>query len=165
MQFIKNNIIGLVALVVAILALLVYFTLPASDISKLGGLNGPTNYSTISAAGIQIGAGCDNEFGTCTGTKVSQLEKGTCALLGANTAQGATTTAPYDCAVAGVLPGDTIMAQAATTSANGWIIVGANASSTPGYITFDLFNGSGASRAPSAGGNQVGSSTQYLILR
>lgn len=164
MDFIKKNIIALVALVIAILGVYLILFAPAKG-TALGALGSPTNYSTISAAKMQIGTGCDNAFGTCQGTLVSQFQKGACTLLGANTAQGATTTAAYDCVVSNVLPGDTVMIQAATTSANGWLVVGANASSTAGFITLNLFNGSGTSRAPSAGGNQIGSSTQYLILR
>ena len=109
-----------------------------------------------------------------SGTTVSQIITGSCALTGMNVSQTATTTSPYDCAVTGVVAGDFVVAQLATTTAvanlthqaanAGWVVMGAEASSTNGYITVSIGNFTGTARAP-ASSPGLGSTTNYIIFR
>lgn len=108
----------------------------------------------LSAASIAVGSG----------TSVTKLLKGTCNLIGTPTIS-ATSTSAMDCAVSGVVAGDTVFMQTPTTTPatfEGWNILGANASSTSGYLTVILQNLTGANAVPPA---TVTGSLQYLILR
>ena len=98
------------------------------------------------------------------GTQLAQVLKGTCALRAPSFTVAASTTVAMDCAVTGVLSSDTVFAQFATSSVvgNGWLISGANASSTSGFITMRVENRVGASAVIPA---SVASTTKYLILR
>lgn len=125
---------------------------------------GPSNFDTLSGSALQVGLGCDSEFTTCTGTAVSQLLTGTGALIYSNSTVTASTTRFFDIAVTGVVAGDKVFVQTATTTANGagWLITEASASSTPGFITLGVVNNSGVT------GNiprNIASATPYLILR
>jgi hypothetical protein len=115
----------------------------------------------------QFGNGSQGGIIVGNGTQLLQVLKGTCNLVGADVSQAATTSAPYDCAVSGVQSGDLVIAQLGTTTQNAsslrWNIEAAVASSTSGYITLRLSNGTGASAKPSV--TSVGSSTQYVIIR
>ena len=98
------------------------------------------------------------------GTSLTYLKKGTCNLIGTPTIV-ATSTQAMDCSVSGVVVGDTVFVQLATTTPStfqGWRIMGANASSTSGYLTVKLSNQTGADAVPPI---TVTSSVQYLILR
>ncbi len=100
------------------------------------------------------------------GSALSLVKKGTCNFLGMDASQLASTSVAYDCAVSGVVAGDVVVLQSATTTPTtflGWNINGANASSTSGFITAYFTNQTGADKIPSTG--KVGSSTQYIILR
>ncbi len=132
-------------------------------------VTGVTTLVNASTTRVSIGS---------SGTTVSQLIKGNCTSFTANTlalgdgiAHAASTTKAYDCAVTGVVSGDTVFAQFATTTSQSagslftqavWSIVGAKASTTSGYITLLVWN-NGPSAVPSTLG--VGSSTNYLIIR
>ncbi len=107
--------------------------------------------------GITVGTG---------GTAMTRIYKGTCNLTGMDGTQSATTTKAYPCAVTGVVSTDTVFVTLATSTAqfaNGWILVGAKASTTAGNIDVVISNLTGTDRVPSVTG--VGSSTQYLIIR
>lgn len=106
------------------------------------------------------------------GSPLTAFLKGTCTLgtLGAasiDASHAASTTKSYDCPVTGARSGDTVIAQIATSSSNtltnGWVVVGARASSTNDYISVTISNLTGAAAVPSA--TRVGSSTSYIILR
>ncbi len=110
------------------------------------------------------------------GTSMNQVIHGSCTLIGGgasptppsgiDASQTASTTAPYDCAVTGVVSGDIVLAQFSTSTpmyVSGWVIEGAKASTTAGYITVLVANLTGIARVPSASG--VGSSTAYIIIR
>jgi hypothetical protein len=101
---------------------------------------------------------------------ITQLIAGSCNLISADSAQLATTTASYDCAVTGVRSGDKVIASMSTStnaSANfltsGWAIRSAHASTTNGYITIDVMNLTGKSTILSS--TAVGSSTNYIIFK
>lgn len=67
MNFIKNNIVGLVALVIAIIAC---FT-PAGQSaiqSTTNALGGVTNYDIVGAVSTLLGPGCNNGLPACSGT-------------------------------------------------------------------------------------------------
>ncbi|MEK7596494.1 MAG: hypothetical protein AAB450_00015, partial [Patescibacteria group bacterium] len=107
--------------------------------------------------GITVGTG---------GTAITRIYKGTCNLTGMNISQAATTTQVYFCAVTGVVSTDTVFVTLATSTpqfTNGWVLAGAKASTTAGYVDVLISNLTGTDRIPSVTG--VGSSTQYLIIR
>lgn len=149
------------------------------------GVSAATTISTnINTAGTLTVSGASSlaavtTSGTLTvgssGTALTQIIKGSCSSwngTGLNSMDGsqtASTTEAYDCAVTGVVSGDVVIAQLAsstpiTTTAGSayWSIVGAQASTTSGYITILLYN-NGPTAVPSALG--VGSSTSYIIIR
>lgn len=95
---------------------------------------------------------------TTSATAFTFIKKGTCNLVGGTIA--ATSTGFAACAVTGALAGDLVFATFATSSP-GAAIVGAQASSTAGYITLKILNLSGASRDTTA----FGTGTAYLIVR
>lgn len=137
---------------VAIIALAGWFYPTA----KQAVLSGVTNYDEVDATAIKIG-------GT-NGSRVGPIIIGTCALLPANYSFAATTSVSVDCAVTGVVTGDVVFAQfATTTSANGsagWNIVGASASTTSGFITLNVTNNTGTTAfIPGS----VGSTTKYQV--
>lgn len=150
--------------VVTVIAVLGVFTPVGKEVvSKVEKLGGVTNYDEVDATAIKIG-------GT-NGSRVGPVIAGTCTLLGANLPVSASSTAPFDCAVTGVVAGDQVFVSLATTSktTNGeWIAASSNASSTSGFITINLTNYTSAAASPAssgnAGGNSFGSTTQYLIL-
>lgn len=133
----------------------VFNGLKDTKMMSAGVLVGPVN---TGANTLQIGT---------NGTSLSQLLKGNCALIGMDASQAATTTEPYDCAVANVKSGDVVLAQlelsASLGTQPGWVITGAKASTTPGYITVLVENITGAAAVPSVTG--VGSSTAFVALR
>ena len=101
------------------------------------------------------------------GSTLNKISKGTCFLI-ANTVIAASSTGFEDCAATGAAAGDVVFVNFATTSpampAYGIRLLGANASSTtPGYITFELLNLTGAAIVPAATSN-FGSSTQYMDI-
>jgi len=128
-------------------------------------LDGLTITPVDSGDGLTVGS---------SGTNVSFIASGTCTLVtgagGTDESHTASTTEPYDCAVTGAVSGDDVLMQFATstettsTVSSGWVIVGAKASTTSGYITANILNFSGGTRAISASG-QIASTTTYLILR
>lgn len=99
-----------------------------------------------------------------SGTKITQILKGTGALIGVGANLAATTSIAFDIAVTGVVKGDTVFAQFATSTGAvaGWLVTGASASTTSGYITVDVVNNTGTTAYPPA---SVASTTQYLIIR
>lgn len=101
------------------------------------------------------------------GTQHSVILSGTCNIL-ADSSITATTTGFADCAATGVVAADKVFFTLATTSPSGFIygfhVMGANASSTSGFITFSIKNNTGADRIPAATA-LFGSSTQYWVVR
>lgn len=97
-------------------------------------------------------------------TNLGKLLFGTCSLIAPSFTVAATSTMPMDCAITGVTPTDGAFAQFATSTATtygGWSVRGASASSTAGYITVSVVNGTGASAVIPA---SIASSTKYIIL-
>lgn len=105
------------------------------------------------------------------GTIVLQRLTGTCTLIGTSASQTASTTAPYDCAIPNVKSGDLITSalfgqatSLASGSNPGWIIIGAKASTTAGYVTFMVSNQNGTARSLVASSG-IASTTVYDISR
>lgn len=144
-----------------------------SQISKLErkvfATGGTTNYDNMAVRGLQVGT---TTFGTGNSneatTSISRLLMGMCELIGTNVTVTASTTAPFDCVAPGVITTDFILSGIATTTkfttanSNGFIIVGAAASTTNGFITFLVSNATGSGRNPSTSG--FGSSTIYMAF-
>lgn len=150
MTSLKNVWIAMI--VVAIIAVIGIF----SSLGKSATFGGVTNYDEVDATAIKIG-------GT-NGSRVGPIISTTCTLL-ANTSITASTTANVDCVVAGVNPGDIVTGnlQASTTNASNYDIRGISASSTAGFITFSLYNQTGANAVPAAT-NGFGSSTEVMVM-
>jgi hypothetical protein len=102
-----------------------------------------------------------------SGTAVSGVNWKSCPLIASSFTVAASTTVPMDCAVAGAVSTDFVMAQFGTTTVpaattGGWRIVGVSASSTSGYDTIQVRNDTGASAIIPA---QIASSTEVLNIR
>lgn len=163
----KVNIALVVSVVALVIAGLLYFggVKPSSMFGSVA-----CDQTTCLAGGLRVTTGALESDGTfqagASGSSITQLLKGNCALIGTDASQVGTSTAAYDCAVTGVVSGDTVIAQLATTTsfiaARNWAITGAKASTTAGYITVMLTN-LGQTSVPSVIG--VGSTTSYIVIR
>jgi hypothetical protein len=139
---------------------------------ELTTVSNPWTFSNT-RTGLSIASSTHTTFRVGTGgTPFTKFLMGTCTLgtLGAasiDASHAASTTKSYDCPVTGAASGDTVLAQIATSSSNtltnGWVVVGAKASSTANYISVTISNLTGTANVPSATG--VGSSTSYIISR
>ncbi|HEY4508753.1 MAG TPA: hypothetical protein VJC13_00505 [Candidatus Paceibacterota bacterium] len=116
--------------------------------------------TTTSSLGVVVGS---------AGTPINQALRGSCALIYTSSLVTASSTKAFDCAVTGVLKGDQVFVQAATTTSavaansfGAFIITGASASSTAGYITIQITNFTGVvADVP----REIASSTSYWIIR
>lgn len=164
----KDKIIPVVAVLALLLGVWTWWTMPKAPATGLVGATSGmhledylpyvrSNGGTYTELPIRIGA---------NGTDVSQLQKGTCSLIMPSFSLVASTSVTADCAITGVTSTDVVFAQFATTTANtngpGWLVVGANASTTAGFITLSISNLTGATAIIPA---SVASTTKYLILR
>jgi hypothetical protein len=107
------------------------------------------------------------------GTQLNGFNFGTCYIQASATTITASSTVTVDCqgsttggntALTGVTTNDNVSVNFATTTSttySGLSILGASASSTPGYITMKVFNGTGTTFTWSAGA----STTQYRAYR
>ncbi len=106
-------------------------------------------------------------------TNIGDIKVTTCALSnlgvtgqGIDVSQAASTTQRYSCAVTGIVSGDIVIPVIASTTiqtVNGWVIAGALASSTAGYVDVLLSNFTGTAKVPSAQG--IGSTTALIIVK
>lgn len=122
-----------------------------------GLFGGVTNYDEVDASALRIG-------GT-NSTRLGLLTFGTCNLIASSYTVAATTTVAMDCAITGATPTDGIFGQFATSTqigSGGWSIRGASASSTAGFATFSVVNGTGASNVIPA---SIASTTKFILLR
>lgn len=165
MNYIKQNIISIVTLVVLVGSLLLGGNVaPAPTLDEIVGAVAAVDATTatnqrVFIRGVQIGTTATNR------SLVSGLQFGSCGLI-VNGSISATSTKNYDCAVTGVVSTDKVYAltlASSTPAGGGVFVVGANASSTAGFITVTVTNLTGASYNPATTG--FGSSTPYLVLR
>lgn len=152
MNFLKNNIVGLIAIVIALFA----FGVRSGAIS-FGGVTTGTAFPH----GISIG---NPAVLGVNPTNMSKFMFGTCPLIASNYTVAASTTVAMDCAITGVTSVDGVFGQFATSTQigqGGWAIRGASASTTPGFITFSVVNSTGASNTIPA---SIASTTKYIVL-
>lgn len=161
----KTLTIGLVVAIV--LAIGAYFF---PQIQQKTGLFGSTDcqQTTCLTGGLRILTGTLESDGAfqigSAGALLTLVDADNdCSLVG-NVTLAASSTASLDCSVSSVLSGDITFAQFATSTAPvaGIQILGASASSTAGFLTLRVYNGTGASYLIPA---SVASSTQYQIYR
>lgn len=140
-------------------------------------VKGTSNVSTISAASLQIGSGCDYSYGSCSATTINQINSGTCYIKAYATTIAASSSATVDCQataavsaggiapLAGIQYGDNVQSTLATSTAGttfmGLAIGGASASSTSGYISMRVINLTGATYTWPTSGNATG--TAYYV--
>lgn len=145
---------------------LTFGTLATSQQVDIWQKKGQTLYTTPSSLAVDLASTTSDLLKvTDAGTQIDNLLVGTCNMVGMDVTQTATTTSAYDCAVTGVVAGDIVLANFPTTTPStnlGWHLLGVNASSTAGYITFLVQNLTGADAVPSA--SAVGSSTPYMVI-
>lgn len=137
---------------VLIVILLGFQVLPMFGAPKLRGV---TNYDEVDATALKIGGS--------SGTRVGPIIVGTGILIAPSyVSLVASTSLPADIAVTGVVSGDYVFAQFATSSpaGAGWQIIGASASSTNGFITVRFVNNTGATATIPA---SIASSTLYQV--
>lgn len=165
----KISWIALLASVVALVIACVSLYTPHNG--KIFG--GTTNYDTLASTGLQVGANCNNGFATCSGTLESGFNFGTCYVQASSITIAASSTATVDCqagttgtqsALTGVSTNDNVSVQFSTTTPTtfqGLTVLGASASSTAGYITMKVYNGTGTTFTWIASA----STTQYHVYR
>lgn len=154
-------------------------------------VNGPTSLGAITSPAsnldfLQLSQGLQLPAGPSVstaqwGTQIQGFENGSkfggtaCYVLAASQTISASSTATVDCqassvgapgvALPNVLAGDRVFASLGTTSPTtfqGLSIIGASASSTAGFVTLNVFNGTGATFTWTAAAS---SSVQYLDIR
>lgn len=169
-----NKIIGTIAVVALLLGIFASYELwstahPSTAFGSLG-VKLAENYDPyirynggyysllpINTAGtLQVGA---------NGTAIPKLIASTCSLIASTFTVTASTSVAMDCAVTGVVSSDApVLGMFATstpsTAGPGWEITRASASSTAGFITFSVTNGTGATAVIPA---SLASSTQYVV--
>lgn len=129
----KINLTLGVALVAIVIAIVGYYY-PTVTGPLPGGIS---TYDEVDASALKIGT---------NGSRVGPIIAGTCSLIMSNYTIAATTTVAADCAVSGVVSGDIVFANFATSTANfgGWLVPQSSASSTSGFITLRITNTTGA---------------------
>lgn len=151
MNFLQKNWLSLIAIVIAIVAL---FT-PVGGKSLFQGITTGTAFPH----GISIGNPATLGINP---TNIKTFLGGTCSLIASSFTVAASSTVAMDCAVTGVTPTDLVFGQLASSTQiglGGWSVRGASASSTPGFITFSIVNGTGASNIIPA---NLASTTKYI---
>lgn len=150
----KQNFAVVVAVVAVVIAIASYTGIGKSASHLLGGI---TNYDEVDADALRVGGS--------NSTRMGLLKFGTCSLIASSFTVAASSTVAMDCAITGVIATDGVFAQFATSSQatfGGWQIRGASASSTPGFATISVVNGTGASGIIPA---SIASSTKFIVLR
>lgn len=155
----KNIAIG-----VLVLLTLLFGYLALKNFGVLGARpSGLVHYQTESfLQGFQVG--------THRGEPVGKLHLKSCDFIGMDVSHAASTTKPYDCAIAGVVSSDKVLsamisdsvANAGENATTMWSIRSCHASTTAGYVTCDWHNFTGVAKAPAATAG-VGSSTPILV--
>lgn len=148
-------VVALVAIVIAICAC--FLPLRQTVAPSSGSVTNGTAYPH----GIQVGN--PSTLGVYP-TNLATILSSTCALIASTYTVAATSSVNMDCSVPGSILGDLAFAQFAssTTPGSGWSISGAAASSTSGFVTFTVYNGTGASAVIPA---SIASSTKYLVIQ
>lgn len=149
-----------------VVSVFVAFLLFGSHGAKLGAISSPaTNLDFLQLSqGLQIPAGPSIST-ALWGSQIQGMFRGKGILIMPNyTSLVASTSLVADIAVPGVVSGDAVLAQFATSTAAGagWLVTGASASTTAGFITINFVNNTGAAATIPAG---IASSTTFLVTR
>lgn len=142
--------------------------------SMVGSITSPaTNLDFLQLSqGLQLPAGPSVSTSN-SGTALQGMFQGNCIILAAATTIAATSTAQVDCqagasspsALSGVQAGDNVFTHATSswpTTSQGLQIVSSQASTTNGYITMKIFNGTGTTFTWT---NTASTSIQYWAIR
>lgn len=151
-----ENKVTIAGVVVAIVIALLAVGIAISNKAPTASFAGVINYDELDATAIKIGGS--------SGSRVGPVIASTCSLISANyTNLAASTSLPMDCAVTGVVSGDLVFAQFATSSplGEGWLVAQSSASSTSGFITLRIVNNTGAAATIPA---SIASTTQFIVL-
>lgn len=157
----KTSSLWIAVIVVAIIAVGGYIYPQVTN--RVGSIN--TNFTNIGVTGLSVGSTCGDNYTSCNGTAISKILTGTCNLIGgsSDTIAASGKKSAY-CAVAGVVAGDKVFANLATSTdpnVGSVVVLGSSASSTSGYIEVTLLNASTTATQVT----RFGTSTQYLIIR
>lgn len=156
---------------VALIAVGAYFYPQAS--ASFGSIDSPTTFGILGTQQLKVGTLCASGFkyASCLGTQVNGINFGQCYIRAYAATIAASSTAVVDCgggtgftALNGVTTGDTVQAQFATTTPTadlGLDIIGASASTTPGWLSLVVSNGTGATYTWTA----AASTTNYQDFR
>lgn len=167
--------------ILAVVAIVIALTSGGSGASFGAATSGNvTNFTALDVEdgyyvdGTQVFNGSGSLIVGTSGSTISFLKTGTCNLSTGGTASiNATSTLTVDCgagekgstAIAGITAGDKVFLQMPTTTPTTFLgvnVIGANASSTTGFITLTLFNGTGAAYTITPAAS---SSIQYWVAR
>lgn len=150
----SQGLLWLALIAVGLIAITALFFAASKPVASPS-YGGVTNYDEVDATAIKIGGS--------TGTRVGPIIVGAGSLISANySSLAASTSLAADIAVPGVVSGDYVFAQFATSTAvsAGWLVTGASASSTSGFITVRYVNNTGAVATIPA---SIASTTQYQV--
>lgn len=146
----KNSL----ALILAVVAIGIAI---GAVVYKVGpSFGGVTNYDEVDVSALKVN--------TTNGTRLGAVMAGTCSLIANSYTVAASSTVQMDCAITGVVSTDGVFAQFASSTPGfgGWSIRGASASSTAGFATISVVNGTGGSSLMPA---SIASTTKYIVLR
>lgn len=169
----KENIIGAIAVIGVILGCFGLWSNQGTGLHKLtpstsfGATSGnllAENYMPY----VMYNGGYTSQkplaIGATSPSSINNFGFSTCALISNAYTVTASSTLQMDCAVASAVTGDVVFAGFATSTANGggWVVVGASASTTSGFITIRVRNDTGVTAVIPA---SIASSTNYLDIR
>ncbi len=166
MNFIKQNpgVIAVVALIIAITGLFTPVGQQTIQTAEQKILGGVTNYDTLEVTGLIVGTAVNPSpvtgmiIGSTSNAPLTSVTFGNCVIKGSITLT-ATTTTQIDCgggfdgstALTGITSSSNVFVNATSTfpltpagTGTGLLIKSVYASSTSGYITLNIWNGTGA---------------------
>lgn len=149
----NDNFSRSLAVVAIVIAIGGYF-FPSIAPHAFGGV---TNYDEVDTTALKVGGS--------NGSRVGPIIIGTGALISANVSVAASSSQEFDIAVTGVVPGDSVNAQIASStvaSSLGWQVRSAIASSTAGFVAVVLSNLTGAAANPHTAG--IDSAVMYEVF-
>lgn len=156
-----SNKISIIAVGIAILAVLLAGV-------ALVGVNNQSATTTLGAStpGTRFPHGVTIGLPTNSPTNIADVKVVTCSagIIGNNTVTASSTKA-FDCAVTGIISTDIVFFSSASTTqtSNGFVITGASASSTAGFITLLVSNLTGANNVVPYG--IASGTTAFLIVK
>lgn len=130
--------------VVAVIAIIGIFSPAGQQAAGALGFGAQTNFTDVKVqSSLQVGV---------NGTQLARVNAGFCSFLSTTTVT-ANQAAVFSCAAPGVEPGDGAemqfaVASTTATSTGQWDIEGSQASSTPGFLMFTVFNAGTATSIP-----------------